>query len=173
MEFKVKCEPIEKLECKDDVSFTPNEYSLKVKFIYPPPTRKENLADLLNKSFEIPSRFLVRCGTLLLEFDGEDKRLESIDDYDWGSPWIPRDLDLPIATSLGKCLVHSIATNGDEGSMDSDLKYFIDEPKKILKIILWEAENQKFYRISPNVIIGIANDLPSTLFIHPFEIKNN
>ncbi len=174
MEFKVKCEPIEKLECKDDVTYRPNELSLSAEFIYPPSTHKKNLSDLINKSFGMRTpNFLIMCNFLTMIFDGEDHKLISFDDSTWSNPWIPCNLGLPIVTSLGRCLVHSITIDDDRASIDSTPKYFFDEPKKILKIILLEVENQKFYQISQNVIIGIANDLPSTLIIHPFEIKNN
>lgn len=135
------------------------------------PNDDNTAADIIDKNLGIKEKsFILSMDTLSMCFSGDDLNLTSIDAYSNHKNWKNTHLDVPTSTPDSICSVEGDLTD-DRYSIDEAVSYYYDDKQSILKIDIGEEKSESYYQLSSDIVIGISNFMPTSLYIRNLSIK--
>lgn len=108
--------------------------------------------------------------TLTITFAGLNYQLQSIDAYTNESAWKRAELHIPTVHSSASLFLTGEFTD-DRASLETTATYEFDARKSLLRILFCESKNEEYIKVSTNVVIGISNEMISSVFVSDLIIR--
>lgn len=159
--MKVCAKELRDIETSDEMVYSSSDYSLDINLKYS--TQEESsLRDNIDKNFNINKIFLLHYENLTISFSGDDLNLVKIDAFTASLNWAKERVAVPVDLVNGICYLDDITSDADDRltiAFEPIFKY--DISTSTIKIMLNNensVSNIQNIKVSPNVIIGLAND---------------
>jgi hypothetical protein len=166
---KIKTEKLDSLVAKNQTSYIQNDLTLECMVSYP--LEKQKLVDEVNSKVGVSAdSFLVTFDSLTICFGGTNLTLKSFDAYTNKDLWQNGDIEIPDKISIGKCFIDK---NGEDDRMSVNYTptFIFDKRKSLLKIRTSQSNNEEYWHIADNLIIGVAQGQISSIYVKKLSIK--
>lgn len=169
MSAKIQFETRGSINCSSLATYLANDSSLEVKLNYN--QTYGTLANQINRDHGIMDKVaMLIFGDLTITFRGDGLILQMLDSYTNNKKWMIRNVVVPASPINALC---SLSVSSDEERIRGNFEpvYFFDDVKKLLMISLSEGESKVFYRVAPNLIIGMAGEKIASILVEDITIK--